>query len=98
MERVKISKLKKAALDSTLWRTDFRRDYGLVRLHTDDGLVTFHKCFMGGVTNQDVPQVVPMLWGKNACDHSAESSERGNQTIPQELQLQRKSLYLVMVL
>lgn len=53
---------------------------------------------MGGATNLDVPQVVPMPWGKNACDPSVESSEHENQTIPQELQLQRKSLFLVMVL
>jgi hypothetical protein len=39
-----------------------------------------------------------MPWGKNAYDQSAESSEHENQTIPQELQLQRKSLLLVVVL
>ena len=60
--------------------------------------VTFHKCFMGGATNLDAPQVVPMPWGKNACDQSVESSEHDNQRIPQELQLQRKSLFLVAVL
>jgi len=53
---------------------------------------------MGGATNLDAPQVVPMPWGKHACDQSAESSEHTNQTIPQELQLQRKSLFLVVVL
>jgi len=53
---------------------------------------------MGGATNLDAPQVVPMPWGKNACDQSVESLEHENQTIPQELQLQRKSLFLVVVL
>jgi hypothetical protein len=53
---------------------------------------------MGGATNLDAPQVVPMPWGKHACDQGVESSEYENQTIPQELQLQRKSLFLVVVL
>jgi len=53
---------------------------------------------MGGVTNLDAPQVVPMPWGRNACDQSVESSEQENQTIPQELQLQRKFLFFVVML
>jgi len=53
---------------------------------------------MGGATNLDAPPVVPMPWGKHACDQNVESSEHENQTIPQELQLQRKSLFLVVVL
>jgi hypothetical protein len=39
-----------------------------------------------------------MPWGRNACDWSVESLEQENHTIPQELQLQRKFLFFVVVL